>query len=153
MKSAQLSYSLKMEQHSVWKYVHTQPFDGKAETNIDSYVCVMCIYIFSPGSLCEPGLSFFLLMREYDLISADMFFLQRPFISHPAPPLNTSLIVPIDCSAPAMRSHNRLTYGSMFDWLSIWQPILQPCYLLFHSVKNTTVSRSDLQCTGFHNVK
>lgn len=54
-------------------------------------------------------------MREYDLISVDMFSLQRPFISHPAPPLNTSLIVPIDCSAPAMKSHNRLTYGLMFD--------------------------------------
>lgn len=61
---------------------------------------------------------FFLLMREDDLISADMFFLQRPFISHPAPPLNTSLIVYIDCFVPAMRIHKRLEYGLMFEHLA-----------------------------------
>lgn len=130
-----------MVQHRAWECVRTQPFDGEVETNTDSGACVMCIYIFSLRSPREPGLRFFLLMREYDLISADMFFLQRPFISHPAPPLNTSPIVPIDCSAPTMRSHNRLTYGSMFDWLSIWQPMLQPCDPPFHSVRSTTVSR------------
>lgn len=82
---------------------------------------------------------FSLLTRRYYLISADMFFLQRLFISHPAPPLNTSLIVPIDRSPPAKRSRNTLTCGLMFDWLSVWQPILQPCHTLSSVI--FTVSR------------
>lgn len=91
-----------------------------------SHMCVAHACVRVP-ELCF----FFLLMWEHDLISADMFFPQRPFISHPAPPLNTSLIVPIDCSVPAMRSHKRPTYGLMFIWVSIWQPILLPCDGLF----------------------
>lgn len=131
-----------MEQHNVWKYVHAQPFDGGVKINRGSWMCVTCVRVlvhaYHSSLFSHP-------MREYDLISADMFFLQRPFISHPAPPLNTSLIVPIDCSVPAMRSHNRLTYGLMFDWLSIWQPILQPCDSLsaVSRVKNTAASLSD----------
>lgn len=101
------------------------------EDKQDSGVCLfMRVYV----CVC-----FSLLTRRYYLISADMFFLQRLFISHPAPPLNTSLIVPIDRSPPAKRSRNTLTCGLMFDWLSVWQPILQPCHTLSSVI--FTVSR------------
>ncbi len=70
-------------------------------------------------------LSAFLTSARY-MIGADMFSLHRHFISHPAPPFNTFLIVLIDCSAPATRSHSKLTHGWMFDWLSVWQPMPQP---------------------------
>lgn len=72
------------------KHAHAQPFGSGVETNRlgDVPWCErVCVFI-----------SF--LMREYYLISGDMFFFSRDFcVSHPAPPFNTSLIVPIDCSA------------------------------------------------------
>lgn len=125
-KPVQLSYLLLQPQsHYMWKYVDTRLW----RTNQDSNICVcrsVCTWLSvrTTADFLFPPPSFW---HEYDPINADMFFLQRPFISHPAPPLNTSPIVPIDCRAHVMRSHNTLTYGLMFDWVSIWQPTLQPC--------------------------
>lgn len=111
MKPVQLSHPLYAEQLNVKNYAHTQPFGGEVEVKTHSRMC-SCVFV-----CLWAHIFLFLLMREYDLISTDIFFLQRPFISHPAPPLNTSLIVPIDCSAAATRRHNRLTYGSaLTDW-------------------------------------
>lgn len=158
MKPVQLSYSLQTGAQCVKICVHlTFLMAGwrQMKTGERAHVCVTC----ACGWACIPKLCsvflfyFFHPTRQYDLISADIFFLKRPFISHPAPPLNTFLIAPIDCWAPAMKSHNRLTYGLMFDWLSIWQQTLQPHVSLsvFQRVKHTDVSQYKLFLLFFFN--
>lgn len=113
--------------HNTQKYTHAQHSGSAVRTQGNN--ALVCVFPF--------------LMKEFYLISADMFFLKGLFISHPAPSLNTSLIVPIDCSVPAMRSRSTLTYGLMFDCLSVWQPMPMPCYSSF------AVSQSQALCFVF----